>query len=54
MTVYIDDIMGKQHEIICDYWDKDEDRYIFRDDRGKIIAVFQQHGIIGFIVKRKR
>ena len=52
MTVYLDDTTGKTHEILCDRWEHEEDRYVFRDEKGRIVAVFQKHGIIGFTVSR--
>lgn len=53
MIVFIHDRYGSEYEIKCERWENDkDDRYVFYNDRNKIVAVFQKDAIVGFTVKR--
>ena len=52
ITVYLYDLAGNKHKIICNSWDKEDERYVFRDKRNLIVAIFQKDKITGFIVER--
>lgn len=52
MTVYLYDLAGNKHEIVCYCWDNENERYVFYGEGKKhIVAVFQKDGILGFTVK---
>ena len=52
MLVFVYDRYRIEYEINCERWENDKDgRYVFYNDRNKIVAVFQKDAIVGFSVK---
>ena len=52
LLVHLCDRSGNWFHIKCSRWGNEKERYIFYDDCGRIVGIFEKDGILGFTVER--